>query len=49
MKYDYLKEVAVNERPKMLVPDWDKKYFQGYYSVFIFLIISVGFINTSAN
>jgi len=43
MKYDQLKELPIQKRPKMLAPDWNIKYFQGscFFPVLIIATISI--------
>ena len=45
MKYDKLKELPVKERPRMLAPDWNIKYFQGRYFFPVLIIAIISIIN----
>ena len=45
MKYDQLKELPVKERPRMLAPDWNIKYFQGRYFLPVLIIAIISIIN----
>jgi hypothetical protein len=47
MKYDHLKSLPVKKRRKMLGPDWNKKYFQGYYLIPVIGILAVALINST--